>query len=158
MKLDFITIGWNLACVIVTVVIHSFGTLMIVSERSRLFSFATQGRKLLRGQFAITVIVIELLTLHLAEIAFWGLCVRALGLFDSFENSIFFAGVSYTSLGFNGTILRPTEGFSEVLISMMGLLMFGWSVGILVTTVIRYEKVSIGFDPANDTPAGPDLD
>jgi hypothetical protein len=157
MKLDFITIGWNLACVVVTVIIHSFGTVLIISERSRLFSFATHGRKLLRGQFAITVIVIELLTLHLAEIAFWGLCVRALGLFVNFEDSIFFAGVSYTSLGFNGTILRPTEGFSEVLISMMGLLMFGWSVGILVTTVIRYEKVSVGWDPANDAPISPDL-
>ena len=67
------------------------------------------------------------------------------------------------AIGFSfGSLVDPVNGTQSTILSqaysMMGLLMFGWSVGILVTTVIRYEKVSIGFDPANDSPAGPDLD
>jgi hypothetical protein len=33
---------------------------------------------------------------------------------------------------------------------MMGLLMFGWSVSILVTTVIQYEKIALNWSPLND--------
>jgi ABC-type uncharacterized transport system permease subunit len=153
MKLDLFSIFWNLASVAMTVVIHSVGTLLIVSQRPRLFNFASHQRKLLRGQFVMTIIVIELLVLHLFEIGFWGLCLRTLGTFTSMGESLYFAGISYTSLGYTGALPSPRAGFSEVLIAMMGLLMFGWSVGILVTTVIQYEKLTLGWDPTSDAPS-----
>jgi hypothetical protein len=140
----------------VTVVLHSVGTVLIVTERSRVFRFAFRQDKVIRGQFVITIIVIELLILHLIEIGFWGLCLRALGLFTSFSTSLYFAGISYTSLGYSGALPPSRIGLSEVLIAMVGLLMFGWSIGILVTTVIQYEKVALGWDPASDLPEKPE--
>ncbi len=156
MKIDLLAIAWNLTSVVVTVALHSVGTVLIVMERPRLFSFASHQRKVLRGQLVVTIIVIELLILHLIEIGFWGLCLSALGLFNNLRSSLYFAGMSYTSLGYSGAVTSHGGDFSEVLIAMMGLLMFGWSTGILVTTVIRYEKVALGWDPASDRPLKPE--
>lgn len=72
MKLDLFSILWNLASLVVTVALHSVGTVLIVAERQGLFRFASRQRKVIRGQFVITIIVIELLILHLIEIGFWG--------------------------------------------------------------------------------------
>lgn len=149
MKLDLFSIAWNVVSVIVTVVIHSVGTVIIVAERPPMFRFASRERRMISGQFVIAIVVIELLILHLIEIGFWGLCLRALRLFTSLGESLYFAGISYTSLGYSGNLLPSRIGFSEVLISIVGLLMFGWSVGILVTTVIQYEKVALGWDPSS---------
>ncbi len=150
MQLDLFSIAWNLASVLVTVLLHSVGTVLIVAQRPRLFGFVIRERKVARGQLVIMLIVIELLMLHLLEIGFWGLCLRALSLFSSFKSALYFAGISYTSLGYSGALPPPRIGFSEVLISMMGLLMFGWSVSILVTTVIQYEKIALNWSPLND--------
>ena len=150
MKLDLFSILWNLACLVLTVALHSVGTVLIVAERPRMFHFASGQRKVIRGQFVITIIVFELLILHLIETGFWGLCLRALGLFPSYSASLYFAGISYTSLGYSGALPPSRVGLSEVLIAMVGLLMFGWSIGILVTTVFQYEKVALGWAPASD--------
>lgn len=152
MTLDLFSILWNLASLIVTVALHSVGTVLIVAERPRMFRFASRQSKVIRGQFVITIIVIELLILHLIEIGFWGLCLCALGLFPSYSGALYFAGISYTSLGYSGDLPPSRLGSSEVLIAMVGLLMFGWSIGILVTTVIQYERVALGCDPASDLP------
>lgn len=157
MRLDLLTIVWNLGSIVLTVVLHAGGTVLIVEQRPRLFNFASHRRKVLRGQLVITIILIELLVLHLIEIGLWGLYLRGLGLFANLGPSLYFAGLSYTSLGYNGAVLSPVIGFNEVLIAMMGLPMFGWSTGILVTTVVRYEKVTLEWDVASDRPVKPDF-
>jgi hypothetical protein len=151
LELDLFAIVWNLASVFVTVVLHSVGTLLVVAGRPRMFRFASRRDRLIRGQLVMTIIVIELLILHLIEIGFWGLCLRALGLFASLGAAPYFAGIAYTSLGWSGALPSPRKGFSEVLIAMIGLLMFGWSVGILVTSVLQYEK-ALGWNPTSDMP------
>ena len=156
MKLDLFSIVWNLACLVVTVALHSVGTVLIVAERPRMFRLASRQRKVILGQFVITIIVIELLILHLIEIGFWGLCLRALGLFPSYSAALYFAGISYTSLGYSGALPPSRVGLSEVLIAMVGLLMFGWSVSILVTTIIQYEKAALGWEPASGLPEKPE--
>lgn len=155
MELDAFTLGWNLASVFATVVIHSLGTVLIVTSRPRMFGIASQRAKVILGQLVITIIVIELLILHAIEIGFWGFCLHALGLFTGLTSSMYFAGISYTSLGYSGALPSPRIGFSEVLIATVCLLMFGWSIGILVTTVIQYEKLALGIDPANYLPEKP---
>jgi hypothetical protein len=159
MKLELFSIVWNLGSVGVTVVLHSVGTFLTVAERRHMFRLvASQRYKLIRGQLVVAIIVIELLILHLVEIGFWGVCVRAVGLFNSFGASLYFAGMSYTSLGYTGALPPSRIGFSEVLIASVGLLMFGWSIGILVTTVVEYEKVALGWDPNNPLPRSPSVD
>jgi hypothetical protein len=147
MKLDVFSIVWNLGSLIITVLLHSIGTVLIVTERPVLLAFVAARRKVVLGQFVLMIIVIELMILHLIEVAVWGICLYALGLFATLKSSIYFAGISYTSLGYSGNLPSARIGLSEVFIAMVGLLMFGWSIGILVTTVVQYDRVALGFDP-----------
>ena len=149
MRLDIFSIVWNLASVIATVLLHSLATLAIVTQRPRMFHFAAQRRALVFGQFVLMIVVIELLIMHLIEIGLWGVCLYALGSFSSFKSSVYFAGVSYTSLGYSGALPPARIGLSEVLIAIVGLLMFGWSIGILVTTVVQYDRIALGYDPTS---------
>lgn len=155
-KLDTFSLIWNLSSVVATVVLHSVGTVIIVTERARMFAFVSRrNSKPLLGQFVIMAVVFQLLFLHLLEIGFWGICLRVLGLTDSLKSAVYFAGISYTSLGYSGPELSARIGLSEVVIAMVGLLMFGWSVGILLTTVLQYEKAAFGFDPTVFVPVNP---
>jgi hypothetical protein len=147
MRLDFLSIVWNLACLTITVVLHSLGTVLIATERPPLFDFAAARSKLFLGQFVIMIVLIELLVLHLIEVGVWGICLYALGFFATLKSSIYFAGISYTSLGYSGSLPAARIGLSEVFIAMVGLLMFGWSVGIIVTTVLQFDRIALGFDP-----------
>ncbi|SRR5579883_469538 len=152
MELDIVSLLWNSASVVATVVIHSLGTMLIVAERPRMFDAASRHGKVLLGQLVIMVVVVQLLALHLAEIVFWGVCLRALGFFSGLKSSVYFAGISYTSLGYSGALPATRIGLSEVLIAIVGLLMFGWSIGVLVTTVVQYERMAFGFDPSSPLP------
>jgi Ion channel len=155
MKPDILSITWYLGSVVATVVLHSIGSVLIVTERPRMFGSVPQRGKVVLAQFVIMIVVSELLILHVIEIGFWGLCLHALGLFASLKSALYFAGISYTSLGYSGALPSPRIGFAEVLIAMIGLLMFGWSIGILVTTVIQYERLTLGFDPLSYSPEKP---
>ena len=145
---------WNLAAIVVTVLLHSLGTVLIVLERPRLFTRASRRGRIMFGQLVIIVVVFQLLVMHLVEIAFWAICLPRLGLHSSLGTSLYFVGSSYTSLGYNA-VLAPPAALSQVLIAIIGLLMFGWSVGILVTTVVQYEKIELHYDPTSNVLPNP---
>ena len=146
---------WNLAAVVVTVLLHFLGTVLIVLERPRLFALASGRGRVIFGQFAIVVVVFQLLVLHLVEIAFLAICLQRLRLFSSFGNSIYFVGTSYTTVGYNG-VVASAAALSEVLIAIIGFLMFGWSVSILVTTVVQYERIQFHYDPTSGAAPNPE--
>ena len=107
-----------------------------------MFSRPTHHRPV-RGSFIITIVLVELLILHLIEIGLWGLWLWALGLRATVKASLYFAGACYTTLGYYAAP-PPGGAVAEIVLGMLGLLIFGWSVGILITTVIRYEQLAFG--------------
>ena len=136
-------IVWYLIPVVATALLHALGTALIVIERPRLFSRPSHHRPI-RGSFIITIVLVELLILHLIEIGLWGFWLWALGVCATVEASLYFAGACYTTLGYYAA---PPQGgaVAEIVLGMMGFLMFGWSAGILITTVIRYEQLALGW-------------
>jgi hypothetical protein len=137
---------WYLVPVAATALLHSLGTALIVVERPWLFSRPSRYRPL-RGSLIITIIIlVELLVLHLIEIGVWGLALWALGVRSGLKASLYFAGACYTTLGYYAAPPPNGGASAEVVLGMMGMLMFGWSTGILITTVIRYEKLALGWD------------
>ena len=104
MKLDSTVLALDLAPVAVTAALHSVGTGVIVVQRPRMFGFVARRRKLFRGQVVLTIILIELLISHMIEIVVWGLWLRFLGLFSDFGSSLYFARISYTTLGYSAPL------------------------------------------------------
>ena len=59
---------------------------------------------------AVTLLVFELLLLHIAECIIWGIYFYALGVFDQFRVALYFAAVTYT-LSDTATWWRVRPGF-----------------------------------------------
>ena len=144
--MDYSVLLLNLLPTVLTAVVHSLGTTLMVHQRPRLFKAALQGNSKLRGEFVIVLVLIELVILHAAEIVLWAVWFRAVGLLPDLDVALAFAGMSYTTLGYNASIPAVGGDASTILLGMLGLLIFGWSTGILVTTVIRYERAMLHFD------------
>lgn len=81
-----------------------------------------------------------LLLLHIAEIVPWAATYRLLPGIESlrtFEESAYFATVTFTSLGYGDIVIQGPWRFLSAIQSMNGLLVFGWSTALLFAVVQR---------------------
>lgn len=58
--------------------------------------------RLLRDSVVLVIFTLWLMTAHVIEMWMWALLFLRLGLFETLELSLYFAAVSYTTLGFGG--------------------------------------------------------
>jgi hypothetical protein len=120
-----------------TVVLHALGTLAAIGHLARIWQQKSQHGGRLTSEIQIVRTVIILLLLHLAEAGVWAGMYRLFGLLPDMETAIYFSLTSYTTVGY-GDVVLPTEwrllGPME---AAVGILMFGWSTGIMVTVINR---------------------
>ena len=129
--------------VVATALLHSLGTAFIVIERPRMFQRPSHHRPI-RGSFIISIVLVQLLILHVIEIGLWGWWLWVVGVCATIKASLYFAGACYTTLGYYAAPPNGGAAIAEIVLGMMGFLIFGWSAGILITTVIRYEQLALG--------------
>ena len=91
-----------------------------------------------RGPKLMTVLALTLLgTLAMMTVAVWGWAIafRLIGLFETFEGSVYFALVAFTTLGFGDVLLPQEWRLLGGLAAANGLLLFGLLTAILVETL-----------------------
>lgn len=83
----------------------------------------------------LVLVVFGLLVLHLLQILVWATCYDLLGCFPDFDTSFYYSATSYSTVGY-GDVIPPSEwrtlGSVE---AVTGILMFGWSTGVLFSVV-----------------------
>jgi hypothetical protein len=119
----------------ITVAVHGLGAVALgrrVSARWNQLQ-ACPGRLL--AERMITLLVAMLLLLHLAEALVWAVFLVLVGALPDLETAAYFSLTSYTTLGYGDVtlpaqwrLLGPIEGAA-------GILMFGWSTGILAAAL-----------------------
>ena len=82
-----------------------------------------------------------LILLHLFEVIIWAIVYVWLvpsHTVDTFEQSLYFSAVTYSSLGY-GDMVIPEEGWRLLsgIQAMVGLIVFGWSTALLFVLVQR---------------------
>jgi len=98
------------------------------------------------AQKSMIVVLAMALWIQLAMVLaiwMWAVTFRVLGIFDAMEPAVYFAIVSFTTLGF-GDILLPTEWrLLSGLAASNGLLYFGVFTAVLVEVMrrVRQEQV-----------------
>jgi hypothetical protein len=126
-----------MACslVAITVVMHAAGFAALLRPLFR--SHALESF----GFWSTTWLMINLtgwlILVHLAEIAIWGLFYFWQGCLPDAESAFYFAGVTYTTVGYGDLVLtRPWRMFAPVE-ALTGILMCGVSTSAFFAVVIR---------------------
>ena len=94
-----------------------------------------------RADVLMSSTVFMLLGLHLLEIILWAAALVYSGLVPNWRLAGFFAGNTYTTIGY-GTLILP-DGWKMLapIIAISGLFTFGWSGSVLVDLIGRCQKI-----------------
>ena len=106
----------------------NFPNLMAMARR-RLRRFANTG--------AIIIAMLAILFAHTIEVWLWALVLLGVGAVHALEPALYFALVSFTTVGFGDIILSPEWRLLSALIAANGFLLFGWSTAYMVELVRR---------------------
>jgi hypothetical protein len=86
-------------------------------------------------------IVFLLLILHVIEIFIWAFALAESGVVPQWRVAGFFAGNTYTTIGYGTFVLPLKWAMLAPIIAMSGLFAFGWSCAVLVDLVARCQKI-----------------
>lgn len=125
------------ALTIATVVVHAFGTLEAIAYLSRVW----QHNKGNQGSFVLVTrilrVVSVLLLLHWVEAGIWAAFFLVSGALPDLETATYFSLTSYTTLGYGDVVLPMSWRLLGPFEGAVGILMFGWSTGIIVAAITR---------------------
>jgi hypothetical protein len=93
-----------------------------------------------RNGLATFMLIIILLTGHLAQMAVWALAFTAAGEFGTFAVAFYHSAVNYTTLGYGDIVMSPRWRLLGPQEAASGTLAFGWSTAAIVTVVIRLAR------------------
>jgi preprotein translocase subunit SecG len=123
------------ALVAVTVVVHAIG----LAGMLKVFSSASVSPAL--GFWPVTWFLIRvawwLILVHLVEIAVWGMFYLWQGCMPDGESAFYFAGVTYTTVGYGDLVLPPRWRMLGPVEGMTGILMCGLSTGFFFALATR---------------------
>jgi len=129
------------AMLIIIIIIHAAGVRTATSHvlhRSRLILAHPSSW---RADLLMSSTVFFLLGLHLLELAAWAAALVYSGLVADWRAAGFFAGNTYTTIGYGSDILPVGWKLLAPIIAISGLFTFGWSGSVLVDLVGRCQKI-----------------
>ncbi len=127
--------AFGLICV--TVIIHALGTLEAFAHLSRVWQRRRGNQGRLTSEIQIVRVVSVLLLLHLVEAGVWAGVFRVSGVLPDIETAIYFSITSYTTVGYGDVLLPAPWRLLGPIEAAVGILMFGWSTGIMVAAITR---------------------
>lgn len=130
-----ILVAFGLTCA--TVTIHALGTLEAIAHLARAWQRKKSPQGLLASEIQIVRVVSVLLLLHLVEAGVWATFYRLSGVLSDLETAVYFSITSYTTVGYGDVVLPSPWRLLGPMEAAVGILMFGWSTGIMVTAITK---------------------
>jgi hypothetical protein len=135
----------------ITVIIHGVGA--VASGRRVMGLWTRRGDRpgRLGAELLMAQLVGALLLLHLAEAVVWALFYVLIGALPDLETAAYFSLTSYTTVGYGDVVLPEAWRLLGPIEAAVGVLMLGWSTGILVLAIgVIYRR----FSPSLAAPEG----
>ena len=120
-----------------TVIIHAFGSFEAIAYLSRVWQRKKGIQKSFVSVIQILRVVSVLLLLHWIEAGIWAGFFLASGALPDLETATYFSLTSYTTLGYGDVVLPMSWRLLGPFEGAVGILMFGWSTGIMVAAITR---------------------
>jgi voltage-gated potassium channel len=128
----------------ITVIIHAFGTSAAIARFVRIWQ-RKAGSPPLIGSAMLTVrMVSTLLALHVIEAGVWAVVYLIAGILPDMETAAYFSMTSYTTVGYGDVTLPSSRRLLGPIEAAVGILMFGWSTGIMVAVLTRMYGERMG--------------
>lgn len=141
----------SLSILVVTILIHGFGTSWWVSYIYRKHQLAElHNWNVNKGFYILSFTAVFLLMLHFMEIVVWAvvyMLIPEIHQLRSFEEAIYFSMVTYATLGYGDITLGPRWRLMSGFEAMNGILLFGWSTALFFSAVQRILGKSISNSP-----------
>lgn len=129
------------AMLIVIMFIHAtsirFTTNQLIRRSEAIMARPTRWR----ADLLMSGMVFILLSVHLLEMFVWAAALVYSGLVADWRAAGFFAGNTYTTVGYGGDILPAGWRMVAPIIAISGLFTFGWTGSVLVDLVGRCQKI-----------------
>jgi hypothetical protein len=134
---------FGLAMVVATAAVHSLATVcqaeLGVWPPLRAWCAPRSYRRLLLILLTVLITAMALLL----DILLWAVLYRQLGLFETWEPSLYFSGITFTTVGYGDLTLPSCWRLLSVMQAVNGVLMAGWSTAQLVYGVQRTMELRL---------------
>ena len=134
------------------VLVHAAGVRAVTTHVLRRTEAIMQHPSRWQADLLMASIVFMLLTLHVTEMVLWAAALVYSNLVPDWRAAGFFAGNTYTTVGYGNFILPNGWRMLAPIIAMSGLFTFGWSGSVLVDFVRRLNQIR---DAAVNPKSGP---
>lgn len=118
-----------------TVAVHAAGLTVLLRALRRRHYTAQTGFWPLTG--LLTYVTLCLILLHLLAIVIWGSFYSWRGCLPDAEAAFYFAGVTYTTIGYGDVVLQKPWRLLGPIEGLTGILMCGLSTGFFFAVVSR---------------------
>ena len=129
------------AMLIVIMFIHAASIRLTTNRLIRRSEFIMTRPTRWRADLLMSGTVFALLSVHLLEIFVWSTALVYSGLVADWRVAGFFAGNTYTTVGYGGDILPTGWRMVAPIIAISGLFTFGWTGSVLVDLIGRCQKI-----------------
>jgi hypothetical protein len=129
------------AMLMLIMLVHAAGVRSVTNHVGRRSAEILARPTRWRADLLMSGTVFMLLSLHLFEMLLWAAALVYSGLLSDWRHAAFFAGNTYTTVGYGNFILPPNWEMLAPIIAISGLFTFGWSGSVLVDLVARCQKI-----------------
>ena len=136
-----ITVG--LMVIVFTIIMQSYGTVFWVSEFHRRVGLSQLEKSKYNGAILLIATSVFLITIHIAQAALWAilyLLLPGVTEFETFEKSMYFSLVTFTTLGYGEITIGSTNRILAGLEAINGITLIGWSTAFMFAILQRLIK------------------
>lgn len=134
------SLGIAAILITLTVIIHMTGLIFLMrfleARSHRIKPFQSAFRQ---GLF-IVLIVLGLVAIHFVEIMVYAAAYSSLGIFNSFEASLYYSTSAFTTVGFGDVAIASEWRLLGALEGLNGFLLIGWSTAFMVAVIGRMRS------------------
>lgn len=135
------------------ILIHATGVRAVTDHVARRSRAIMLRPRIWRVDVLMASSVLLLLMLHLTETVVWAAALVYGGLVPSWRAAGFFAGNTYTTVGYGNFVLPAGWEMVAPIIAISGLFTFGWSGSVLVDIVARCQRIKDAVADRAEAPA-----
>jgi hypothetical protein len=125
----------GVSMLLISMLIHSVGMYQVMHRFEINWPNYLNARNEFRRQLYFFFLVTLILMTHLTEILIIATVINTVHALPDFRTAFYFAGETYTTLGYGDVLLPPGWRQLSLFIAMSGLFTFGWTTGVLVRIV-----------------------